>query len=352
MRLASYARNGEERAGLVMDDDVYDVELSAASLGAALPQGVAPRVLALLESGAAAALGSLNARIAAARAAGTGLPPACRVRLAEARLLAPVPRPPKLLCLGLNYRDHALEQNAALPEVPLVFAKATSAVVADGDPIVIPGGSVKVDYEGELAFVVGSRLKHTPAEAALAGIFGYTILNDVTERQIQKERVWFRAKGIDTFAPMGPWIVTADEVGDPLNLDLETRLNGRVMQSGSTRNLIFPPAEIIAFLTRYITLEPGDVISTGTPSGVGVFRRPQVFLKQGDVVEVSVGKIGKSDQSGDRGGVTAAQPVTARDTSGAPCQPAESAPRRTCRQPRRSGCRSRALKPGSPAAHP
>lgn len=288
MRLVSYARDAEERAGLLVDNAVHDVELSAAFLGMTLPS----RVLPLLESGAAGALGELNAKIRAARAARTGLPLKCWAGLSEVRLLAPVPRPPKILCLGLNYRDHALEQNAGLPEVPLVFAKATSAVVANGEPIVIPRGSQKVDYEGEMAFVVGRRLKHTPVEEAAAGIFGYTILNDVTEREIQKERVWFRAKGIDTFAPMGPWIVTADDIGDPLDLELATRVNGRVMQSGSTRNLIFTPAEIIAFLTRYVTLEPGDVISTGTPSGVGVFRKPPVFLKQGDVVEITVGNIG------------------------------------------------------------
>lgn len=292
MRMVSYAGDGEERAGLLVDNLVYDVQRSAAFLGAALPSLVPPRVLPLLESGAAAALGDLNARIMAARADSNDLPLACWAGLSEVRLLAPIPRPPKLLCLGLNYRDHALEQNVALPEVPLIFAKATSAVIANGDPIVIPRGSEKVDYEGEMAFVIGKKLKHTTAEDAPAGIFGYTILNDVTERHIQKERVWFRAKGIDTFAPMGPWIVTADEIGDPLNLELTTRVNGRVMQSGSTRNLIFTPAEIIAFLTRYVTLEPGDVISTGTPGGVGVFRKPQVFLKQGDVVEITVGNIG------------------------------------------------------------
>jgi 2-keto-4-pentenoate hydratase/2-oxohepta-3-ene-1,7-dioic acid hydratase in catechol pathway len=292
VRLVSYAGNGEERAGLLVDNVVYDVGQSAAFLGTPLPVGLPPRVLPLLESGAAEALGGLDAGIRAARAAGDDLPLACWAGLSGVRLLAPIPRPPKLLCLGLNYRDHALEQNAALPEVPLIFAKATSAVIASGDPIVIPRGSEKVDYEGEMAFVVGKRLKRTPVEDASAGIFGYTILNDVTERQIQKERVWFRAKGIDTFAPMGPSIVTADEVGNPLDLELATRVNGRVMQSGSTRNLIFTPAEIIAFLTRYVTLEPGDVISTGTPSGVGVFRKPQVFLKQGDVVEITVGNIG------------------------------------------------------------
>lgn len=288
MRVLSYTRDDEERAGLLVDNAIYDVERSAAFLGLGLPS----RLLPLLESGAAGALAETDSRIRDARASGTELPVSCRAGLSEVRLLAPIPRPPKLLCLGLNYRAHALEQGAALPEVPLVFAKATSAVVGNGDAIVIPRGSEKVDYEGEVAFVIGKRLKHTPAEEAGAGIFGYTILNDVSERQIQKERVWFRAKGIDTFAPMGPWIVTADDLGDPLGLDLSTRVNGRVMQSGSTRDLIFTPPEIVAFLTRHITLEPGDVISTGTPSGVGVFRKPPVFLRQGDVVEITVSGIG------------------------------------------------------------
>jgi 2-keto-4-pentenoate hydratase/2-oxohepta-3-ene-1,7-dioic acid hydratase in catechol pathway len=194
--------------------------------------------------------------------------------------------------VGLNYRDHAEEQGAKLPQVPLIFAKAPTAVIGPGMPIVIPAGSDRVDYEGELAFVVGKRLKHAGAEEARDGIFGYCCMNDVSEREIQKERVWMRAKSIDTFAPLGPWVVTADQIGDPLRLKLTTKLNSEVVQSGSTENLIFGPVDLIVFITKYITLEPGDVISTGTPSGVGVFREPPVFMKAGDVVEVTIEGIG------------------------------------------------------------
>jgi 2-keto-4-pentenoate hydratase/2-oxohepta-3-ene-1,7-dioic acid hydratase in catechol pathway len=289
VRVLTFTRDSDQRAGLLIGSAVYDIETCASFFG--MPR-LPSTVLALLESGAGGLVADLDSKIKAATASGTALPLGCWADLGETQVLAPIPRPPKILCLGLNYRDHAEEQDAKLPEVPLIFGKATSAVIATGQPIVIPEGSTRVDFEGELAFVVGKRLKHTPAQEAAEGIFGYTIMNDVSERDIQRERVWLRAKGIDTFAPMGPWIVTGDELGDPLALELTTKVNGRVMQSGSTANLIFKPAEIIAFITRFMTLEPGDVIATGTPSGVGVFRKPPVFLKQGDLVEITIQGIG------------------------------------------------------------
>jgi 2-keto-4-pentenoate hydratase/2-oxohepta-3-ene-1,7-dioic acid hydratase in catechol pathway len=165
-------------------------------------------------------------------------------------------------------------------------------VVGNGHAVVIPRGAARVDYEGELAFIAGKRLRRAGPEEAAEGILGYTIMNDVTDREAQRERVWFRSKSADTFAPMGPWIVTADELADPLNLGITTKVNDEVRQSGSTRNLIFTPADIVAFITRYITLEPGDVVSTGTPGGVGVFRKPPVFLQHGDVVEITIEGIG------------------------------------------------------------
>lgn len=289
MRVLTFSRGGEERAGLLVDDTVYDIETCSSFFGMPV---LPPRLLSVLEDGSVPALRSLDESLRSARRSQTDLPLSCWAGIGEVRILAPIPRPPKIVCMSLNYRDHAAEQGAKLPETPLVFAKATSAVVGSGHPIVIPRGSVKVDYEGELAFVVGKRLRRAGGEEAAEGIFGYCIMNDVTDREAQKERVWFRAKGADTFAPMGPWVVTADEIRDPLDLRITTKVNDQVRQAGSTKDMIFTPVDILTFLTNYITLEPGDVVSTGTPSGVGVFRDPPVFLKRGDVVDVTVEAIG------------------------------------------------------------
>jgi 2-keto-4-pentenoate hydratase/2-oxohepta-3-ene-1,7-dioic acid hydratase in catechol pathway len=201
--------------------------------------------------------------------------------------------PSKIVCLGRNYRDHAEEQGAKIPEAPLLFAKAPSAVIGPDQPIVIPKGSTKVDFEGEFALVIGKRASRADENQAAEAIFGYTILNDVSEREAQfREKQWFRAKSMDTFAPLGPCVTTTDEIGNPLDLSLTTKVNSDVMQSDSTKNLIFTPIDIVTFISRNITLEPGDVISTGTPGGVGVFRDPQVFLRAGDTVEITIDKIG------------------------------------------------------------
>jgi len=289
MRVVTYTRGAGPRAGLVMEDTVYDIQTSASFFRTAdLPAGLG----AILEAGGGPALRELGAKIESARRSGADLPLTCWAGMGEVRLVAPLARPPKIICLGLNYRDHAEEQGAKLPEVPMIFAKLPSAVVGPGQPIVIPKGSTHVDYEAELAVVIGRRVRRAVPKKALEAVFGYTILNDITEREIQKERFWLRAKGSDTFAPMGPWIVTADELGEPLDLKITASVNSRIVQSSSTRNLVFTPAEIIAYVTEYISLEPGDVISTGTPGGVGVFRTPPVFLKAGDTVEVAVEGIG------------------------------------------------------------
>jgi acylpyruvate hydrolase len=289
MRVVTYTRGAGPRAGLLVEDTVYDIETSASFLRA----GSLPADLGALLEGGGPALRELDAKIRSARSAGADLPLTCWAGIGEIRLLAPLARPPKIMCLGLNYRDHAEEQGARLPEAPMIFAKLPSSVIGPGQSIVIPRGSDKVDYEGELALVVGRKIRRASPDEALEAVFGYTILNDVTERAIQnRERFWLQAKGSDTFAPMGPWIVTGDELGDPLDLKISTTVNSRVMQSSSTANLIFTPARIIAHLSEYITLEPGDVISTGTPGGVGVFRKPPVFLKAGDTVEITVEGIG------------------------------------------------------------
>jgi 2-keto-4-pentenoate hydratase/2-oxohepta-3-ene-1,7-dioic acid hydratase in catechol pathway len=221
-------------------------------------------------------------------------PPAASLRaLADLRLLAPVPRPGKLICIGLNYRDHAIESKAEIPKSPIIFSKFTTAVTGPGDPIVLPATSRKVDYEAELAVIIGRRTKGVTVEHALQAVLGYANLNDVSARDFQfADGQWQRGKSCDTFAPFGPWIVTADEVPNPQALRIRFRLNGETLQDSSTSQLIFGVAELIAFLSESITLEPGDVIATGTPPGVGFARRPPIYLKHGDVGEVEVEGLG------------------------------------------------------------
>jgi 2-keto-4-pentenoate hydratase/2-oxohepta-3-ene-1,7-dioic acid hydratase in catechol pathway len=209
------------------------------------------------------------------------------------RLRAPVPRPGKLVCVGLNYRDHAAESKVAVPERPVLFSKFTTSVIGPGESIVIPSSSEKVDYEAELAIVIGRRAKRVSREEAAAAILGYTMVNDVSARDFQfGDGQWQRGKSCDTFAPMGPWILTADEVGDPQQLGIRLRLNGQTLQSSNTNQMIFGPVDLVAYISETITLEPGDVIATGTPSGVGFARQPPVFLKAGDQVEMEVDGLG------------------------------------------------------------
>lgn len=214
-------------------------------------------------------------------------------RRGDVRLVAPVPRPGKLIAIGLNYRDHAAESKMPIPERPVVFSKFTTSVVGPNDAVILPQASAQVDYEAELAVVIGRRAKRVTEESALDYVLGYTNINDVSARDFQfADGQWQRGKSCDTFAPMGEWIVTTDEVPDPHRLSIKLRLNGETMQDSNTDQLIFGVHELIAFLSETITLEPGDVIATGTPPGVGFARRPPVFLKDGDVMEVEIEKLG------------------------------------------------------------
>lgn len=215
------------------------------------------------------------------------------VEYSKARLLSPVTRPGKLIAIGLNYRDHAAESNMPVPEKPVVFSKFTTSVIGANEPVVLPETSEQVDYEAELGVVIGRRAKNVSLEQALDYVLGYTIINDVSARDFQfADGQWQRGKSCDTFAPMGEAIVTTDEVPDPHNLSIKLRLNGKTMQDSNTDQLIFGVPELIAFLSETITLEPGDVIATGTPPGVGFARNPPVFLKHGDVMEVEIEKLG------------------------------------------------------------
>jgi 2-keto-4-pentenoate hydratase/2-oxohepta-3-ene-1,7-dioic acid hydratase in catechol pathway len=213
--------------------------------------------------------------------------------LAEARLRAPIARPSKITCVGLNYADHAAEQGIEAPKTPVFFLKSANTIIGPGDSIRIPPNTEQADYEAELAVVIGKGGCHIPQDRAWEHVAGYTILNDVTARDMQHDdKQWFRGKSCDTFAPTGPWIVTADEIADPHGLAISLTLNGETMQDSNTSNLIHRIDFLISYLSQSLTWEPGDLISTGTPPGVGFARKPPVFLKPGDQISVTVEGIG------------------------------------------------------------
>jgi 2-keto-4-pentenoate hydratase/2-oxohepta-3-ene-1,7-dioic acid hydratase in catechol pathway len=212
-----------------------------------------------------------------------------------ARVLAPLPAPGKILCSGINYASHKEENpEAVMPEEPFFFAKLPSAVIGPSEPIVIPTPETQTDYEVELALVIGRTAKNVAEDAALEYVFGYTVLNDVSARDIQfKDSQLTLGKGVDTFAPLGPEIVTADEIPDPSRLHVASYLDGEQMQSSPTSEMLFTPGRLLEFLTAFVTLEPGDVVTTGTPAGVGCFRDPPVYLRPGDEITVEVDAVGR-----------------------------------------------------------
>jgi len=212
----------------------------------------------------------------------------------KTRIGPPVARPGKLICVGLNYRDHAAETGAKVPDKPVLFTKAVTAINGPNDEIVLPSNYSTTDWEVELAFVIGPRARRVSRDRALEHVGGYLICHDVSERQakINEGGQWFRGKSFDTYGPLGPWVTTPDEVGDPHALDLTLDVNGERMQTGSTKTLIFGIPELVEFISRNVTLDPGDVISTGTPPGVGHARKPPRYLQPGDVVDLTVTKLG------------------------------------------------------------
>lgn len=214
------------------------------------------------------------------------------------RLGAPVHGVGKFIAIGLNYADHAAEAGLAVPTEPVVFMKATSSIQGPNDPIMLPRGSVKTDWEVELGVVIGSRARYVSQKAALDFVAGYCVVNDVSERAFQIERggTWDKGKGCDTFGPIGPWLVTCDEVANPQNLKLWLDLNGQRRQSGNTRTMIFGVARLISYVSQFMTLMPGDVITTGTPPGVGMGMKPPRFLKKGDVLTLGIEGLGEQRQ--------------------------------------------------------
>ena len=272
MRLITFSAGDHPQPGLVVNQKVIE-----------LPY---PDLVAFLEDGD-------RARQTALKLAGN--PSAAAMHpLSAVRLLAPLPKPPKFICIGLNYRDHAIESGLPIPATPTVFAKYSNAVIGPGDTIQIPQVSQEVDYEAELAFVIGRRGKHVAPAQWKDCVFGYTIVNDVSARDFQRATSqWIIGKTFDTFAPMGPELVSADEIEDPHNLRISCEVNGRVLQDSSTSQLIFRIPELVAYLSQVMTLEPGDVVSTGTPPGVGFARKPPIFLQPGDEVVVKVEGLGE-----------------------------------------------------------
>jgi 2,4-diketo-3-deoxy-L-fuconate hydrolase len=216
----------------------------------------------------------------------------------DVRLGSPLARPSKIVCIGLNYVDHARETNATPPTEPVIFMKSTTAIVGPNDDIIIPKNSVKTDWEVELAVVIGKKASYVDEADAMGYVAGYVLHNDVSEREFQLEKggTWDKGKGCDTFAPIGPFFATKDEIADPHNLRLWLKVNGKLMQDGTTANFIFNLPHLVSYTSQFMTLLPGDIISTGTPAGVALGMKPPVYLKAGDVIELGIDGLGEARQ--------------------------------------------------------
>ena len=307
MRLVTFEVAGQLRLGAECRGRIVDLQNAAALLAlvergwaAAHEPALPAEMLSLLGGGAAAMqrVGDLIATIRDLPAAVWDLldgQSAILYREEQVRRRAPIPRPPKIICLGLNYRDHAAESGMPVPDEPVLFSKYATAVIGPDEPIVLPPDSDQVDYEAELVFVIGKRGRNIPESEAMAYVAGYTCGHDVSARDYQLHRggnQWMVGKTFDTFAPLGPALVTADEIPDPNRLEIACRVNGETLQRSNTREFVFTVAQVVSYLSRIMTLEPGDVVFTGTPPGVGFARKPPIFLKPGDVVEIEIEGIG------------------------------------------------------------
>ena len=274
MKLATFTHNGLTRVGIITDDEVIDTQQLTG-----IPELMTDFLAAnLLESDTIRNLANTTIR---------------RIALDRVTLEAPVLRPPKFLGIGLNYLDHIAETGRERPSTPAVFNKQSTCVIGPGAAIHMPRVSDQLDYEGELGIVIGKRCRHVPADRASSVIAGYLVVNDVSVRDWQfRNPNWTLGKSFDTHGPVGPWIVTHDEIGDPHALDIKTWLNGELRQSSNTRHLLFDCYALIEYLSTVFTLEPGDIITTGTSSGVGASMEPPGFMKPGDEVKIEIEKIG------------------------------------------------------------
>jgi 2-keto-4-pentenoate hydratase/2-oxohepta-3-ene-1,7-dioic acid hydratase in catechol pathway len=277
MKLIRYKEAGATRTGVAIDDNYYDTSAFGEDYG---EQFFGSDGLARLQQYVTANRDQL------------------RQLAGDIVLDCPVARPSKIICIGLNYADHARETNSPVPKEPIIFFKSTTAIVGPNDDVIIPKNSVKTDWEVELAVVIGKRTSYIQESDALEYIAGYCLHNDVSEREFQLERggQWVKGKSCDTFAPLGPFLATTDEISNIDDLRLWLTVNGKKMQDGSTSNFIFKIPFLISYLSQFMTLLPGDIISTGTPAGVGLGFNPPVFLKEGDVIELGIDGLGEQKQ--------------------------------------------------------
>lgn len=277
MKLFRFGEPGHEKPGVVIQDKMLDVSAFGEDFGEAF---FASNGLARLSSWLTANASKLPA-----------VP-------ASVRFGAPFTRPSKIICVGLNYTKHALESKMPMPTEPIIFFKSTTALMGPNDSIVIPRGSVKTDWEVELAFVIGKKASYVEEHEALDYVAGFCLHNDVSEREFQLERngQWVKGKSADTFAPMGPWLVTTDELPNYNSLHMWLKVNGQMMQDNNTDDMIFEVPKLVSYISQFMTLLPGDVISTGTPSGVGMGLKPPSYLKPGDVVELGIESLGTQRQ--------------------------------------------------------
>jgi 2-keto-4-pentenoate hydratase/2-oxohepta-3-ene-1,7-dioic acid hydratase in catechol pathway len=276
MKLIRYGPSGDENPGMIDDDgNIRDLREEIADISG---DALLPRSLERLKKLDVSTLPRVSG---------------------DPRIGACVGRVGKFICIGLNYSDHAAEAGMKVPGEPVVFMKATSAVCGPNDGVVIPRGSSKTDWEVELGVVIGRAAKYVSPESALSHVAGYCVINDISERAFQLEGTgqWTKGKGADTFGPIGPWLVTADEISNPQNLDMWLEVNGRRFQDGNTRTMVFGVAYLVSYLSQYMSLQPGDIISTGTPPGVGMGQRPPIYLAPGDKIVLGIHGLGVQGQS-------------------------------------------------------
>jgi acylpyruvate hydrolase len=301
MRLVTFRYDENQRVGALIDNRVIDLNYACEEMlksqeqlrAKQIAEAYVPANMVEFLQGGEPSMAMAKEAVDFALKSGKNFSRKVVLPVSEVRLEAPVNNPSKIICVGHNYREHILEMGRDLPPFPVIFAKFANTIIGPQDDIPFYPVSEQLDYEAEFAFVIGKRARNVSADQALDYVAGYTIVNDVTYRDIQRRTIqWLQGKTVEGSAPMGPWLVTGDEIGDPAGLEVVLTVNGEERQRSNTANLVFTVPYLVEFLSGLMTLEPGDVILTGTPGGVGVARNPQVFLKDGDVVRIEIDRIG------------------------------------------------------------